>query len=255
MAVAWKTEIALYCFLLFTSNASAVDVAPSFDCSRAETADEQVICGDARLAELDRAVTFAFKQALKAGPQKYAVELTETVQQDIRAEMKKRLGDRHACGSSPICILDAQVLTISYLTAVGANVPVPPWVSEYRLTYVNQHPMMLQKNMPNALGHCTRTKITSIAGRFGETLKWPPSRDETTSGTAVKYANGANQVSYSYEEDVARSHNGDDVLICLSTIPRHCPRGDDRGREYSTTVVDTKRSWIMSDSQHMCGGR
>jgi|GEM_PF-938181 len=254
MAIDWKTQTAFCCFLLYTSNALAGDVVPSFDCSRAEAPDEQQICRDARLAELDQATTLAFKQALKAGPKKYAAELTETVQHDIRAEMKKRLGDRHACGLSPICILDTQVLAISYLNEVGANVLVPSWVSEYRLNYANQHPEFIDKNLPKALGHCTRTKITGIAGRFGETLKWPPSRDETVSGTTVEYANGANQVSYSYKEDVARSHNGDDVLICLSTIPRHCPPGDDRGREYSTTVIETNRSWIMPDSQHMCGG-
>jgi uncharacterized protein len=106
MAEDWKVQTAFCCFRLYTSNALAGDAAPSFDCLHAKAPDEQQICRDARLAELDQATALAFKQALKAGPQKYAAELTETVQHDIRAEMKKKLADRHACGSSPICILD-----------------------------------------------------------------------------------------------------------------------------------------------------
>jgi uncharacterized protein len=254
MAADWKPPAAFFCFLLSTSNALAGDIVPSFDCSRAEAPDEQQICRDGRLAELDQATTLAFKQALKAGPQKYAPELTEKVQHDVRAAVRDKLGDRHACGSSPICILDTQVLAVSYLNEVGADIPVPSWVGEYRLEYANQHPELVDSNMPKSLGHCTRTKITAIAGRFGETLKWPLSKDETVSGTTVQYANGAYQISYNYEEAVARSHTGDEVLICLSTIPKHCPSGDDRGRVYSATVLATNRSWIMPDSQHMCGG-
>jgi uncharacterized protein len=254
MHVDWKNLIALFLFSLSANEALAGDVRPSFDCSRATSSDEQQICKDAHLAELDQAMTLGFGQALKAGPKIFAAELMKEVQKGIRAATRDRLDDRRACGTSTICILDAQVLAISYLEEVGSKVPVPPWVGEYRLNYANQHLEMIDENLPKVLGHCTRTKIISITGRFGETLKWPHPKDEIVSGTAVRYANGAYQVSYNYEEEVARSHVGDDVLLCLSTIPRHCPPGDDRGRLYSATTIEAHRSWIMSDSQHICGG-
>ena len=42
--------------------------------------------------------------------------------------------------------------------------------------------------------------------------------------------------------------------MCLTSIPKHCPPGDDRGRKYTATNLRTRGSWSMADSQHMCGG-
>lgn len=250
MLADWKILTTLCLFFLSANEVLAGDVRPSFDCSRATTLDEKQICDDSHLAELDQAMTLSFGQGLKAGVKKYAG--IKEIEKDIRDAAKDKLADRRACGASAICILDVQVLAILYFEELGSNVPVPPWVGEYRLKYARQHPEVIDGDLPKVLGHCTRTKIISITGRFGETLKWPPPKD--VNGTAVRYANGANQVSYNYEEQVARSHIGDDVLLCLSTIPRHCPPGDSRGREYSSTKIEDYSSWIMSDSQHMCGG-
>jgi uncharacterized protein len=250
----WNCVPALGLVVLAATQASAGTVSPSFDCSRAKSPDEQQICKDDRLAELDQATAIAFEQALKAGPKRYAAELKKQIQRDVRAETKIKLDERRACGAESICILDAQIATISYLGEVGSTVPVPPWVGEYRLNYSNLHPDVIEATLPTGLGHCTRTRIASITGRFGETLSWPRRKDEEVSGTAVEYANGAAQVSYNYEDDVARSQIGDEVLLCLSKIPRKCPPGDDRGRGYSATNVKSATSWIMPDSQHACGG-
>jgi len=250
MAVDWKTLTALCLFFLSAKEVLAEDVRPSFDCSRATTLDEKQICDVSHLAELDQAMTLGFGRGLKASVKRYAG--IKEIEKDIRDAAKDKLADRRACGASVICILDVQVLAISYFEELGSSVPVPPWVGEYRLKYAKEHPEVIDDDLPNVLGHCTRTRIISITGRFGETLKWPPPKD--VNGTTVRYANGANQVSYNYEEQVARSHIGDDVLLCLSTIPRHCPPGDNRGRVYSSTKIEDHSSWIMSDSQHMCGG-
>jgi hypothetical protein len=40
----------------------------------------------------------------------------------------------------------------------------------------------------------------------------------------------------------------------LVSIPRHCPKGDNRGRVYRTTNLRTHKSWKLPDSEHMCGG-
>jgi uncharacterized protein len=128
---------AICLFLLSPSMALAGQIAPSFDCSRAQAPDEQQICKDGRLAELDQAITLAFKEALEAGPKKFPAILTNEIQKGVRDATRDRLDDRHACGASPICILDVQVSTMLYLEYVGANVPIPPGVSEYRLKYQN----------------------------------------------------------------------------------------------------------------------
>jgi hypothetical protein len=103
--------------------------------------------------------------------------------------------------------------------------------------------------LPNQVGQCTITKIASISTRFGEELK--PGSDD---GTAVSFANGGQQVSYNYEPTVGQSHIGDEVLLCLVSVPKDCPPGDDRGKIYSTTNLKTSGSWLLPDAQHSCGG-
>ena len=53
---------------------------------------------------------------------------------------------------------------------------------------------------------------------------------------------------------IIRSKVGDRVRICLDSLPKDCPPGDDRGKIYTTTNERTNESWTMQDSQHGCGG-
>ena len=64
----------------------------------------------------------------------------------------------------------------------------------------------------------------------------------------------AHQVSYDEVPDIARSRPGDPIRLCLVSIPKHCPPGDDRGRFYKATNLRTGKSWTLPDSEHMCGG-
>lgn len=109
----------------------------------------------------------------------------------------------------------------------------------------------LSPGLPATVVQCTRTRITAISDRFGAALD----RSATDStGTAVTFADGGHQVSYETEAAVAQSAIGDEVLLCLVSIPENCPRGDDRGKVYSATNLRTKGSWEMPDAQHSCGG-
>ena len=47
---------------------------------------------------------------------------------------------------------------------------------------------------------------------------------------------------------------GDPVTLCLVSIPRNCPPGDDRGKVYSAANWRTQERWSLPDSQHSCGG-
>lgn len=99
--------------------------------------------------------------------------------------------------------------------------------------------------LPTRVGQCGETTITVLGSR----LEGMPN-----SGSFVEFENGGHQVSYDIIPQVRRSRVGDPVRICLTSIPRGCPKGDARGRIYRTTNLRTGGSWTLADSQHGCGG-
>lgn len=101
------------------------------------------------------------------------------------------------------------------------------------------------REVPPRAGACVRTTIKSIETR----LQGVPG-----SGSAVNFGNGGYQVSYDTVRAIERSKAGDRVLMCLVSIPRHCPKGDHRGRFYRTTNLRTHQTWKLPDSEHKCGG-
>ena len=210
---------------------------PSFDCGKARAQDEHAICSDSRLAELDQAVSIAYGQAERQ------------FKDETRALARDALAARHSCGDDRLCILDQQAIAITTLSNLGSKVPVPPWVASYRVELFKGRSEPATQTLPNHIGKCAITKIASISTRFGEELK-----PEVDGGTAVSFANGGQQISYDYESDVAQSHIGNEVLLCLVSVPKDCPPGDDRGKLYSATNLKTMGSWLLPDAQHSCGG-
>jgi len=221
--------------------ATAQAAGPSFDCAKASTPDERVICKDPRLAELDRLMSIAFVRA----SQKYKEEA-----QKVAIES---LAIRHACGSNPLCILDQQVKAIGFYSDLESTIPVPPWVGAYRYGMFRARDGSSATGLPKRVGQCTITRIKTISTRFGGELKKPDATSEN-SGSTVSYTNLAHQVSYDYVEALAASRISDPILLCLTSIPTNCPPGDNRGRFYSATNLRTKGSWILPDTQHTCGG-
>jgi uncharacterized protein len=215
--------------------------SPSFDCAKARLPDEKAVCSDEKLAQLDVTIATGLKQ-VSADQAKSA-----------REDAITGLTDRHACGSNKVCILDNQAALISTLEDYGAKVSLPPWIGSYRLTLLDESGAQFVNGLPTKVGACTKTKIGKITTRFGDPLK-PPGPNEFDPGSAVEFADNGFQTSYSYNEALEASAVGDEVVLCLVSIPRNCPAGDDRGKVYSATNLRTKGSWIMPDSQHMCGG-
>jgi hypothetical protein len=77
----------------------------------------------------------------------------------------------------------------------------------------------------------------------------------TIDGSAINHpAPEAAPSAYEQESAVESPRPGDPVRMCLTTIPRNCPPGDNRGREYETSNLRTHRTWRLLDSEHMCGG-
>lgn len=240
--------------LILSCSVFAQPAKPSFDCRKAHSPDERAICHDRRLAELDQAASIDYSLATH-----YQGDGAEIFRDEAHRLAKETLDARHACGADRLCILDQQVLLIESLSEEGSGPPtssatirVPSWVGAYRLKLFSARGKPPSDGLLVRVAQCTLTKIANISTRFGEELK-PPSSDYD-SGSAVSYANRGYQVSYSYVPAIAASRIGDRVLLCLVSIPKDCPPGDDRGRFYSATNLRTKDSWLLPDAQHMCGG-
>lgn len=100
-------------------------------------------------------------------------------------------------------------------------------------------------NLPIQVGDCSDTIIKSVETRLMNT---------PGSGSAVSFENGGYQVDYDTVPAIEQSKPGDPVRICLVSIPRDCPKGDNRGRVYQTTNLRTHQSWTLGNSEHVCGG-
>ncbi len=109
----------------------------------------------------------------------------------------------------------------------------------------------LAAGMPAHVGQCTMTTVKKVETRLVDAATGQPTPG---SGSAIEFANGGYQVSYNQVAAVDRSRPGDPVRICLASIPKDCPPGDDRGRTYRVTNLRTRGSWTLPDSEHMCGG-
>ena len=104
--------------------------------------------------------------------------------------------------------------------------------------------------LPTRVGACAITRIEEVGTRLVDGSNEPV----PDSGSAVSFTNGGYQVSYDTVPAIVHSRKGDPVRMCLVSIPRGCPKGDNRGREYKTTNLRTHKTWRLPDSQHMCGG-
>jgi hypothetical protein len=74
------------------------------------------------------------------------------------------------------------------------------------------------------------------------------------SGSSVSYENGLGQVGYETIPAIRNSRPRDPVRLCLISVPRNCPAGDDRGKVYRATNLRTGQTWELADSTHQCGG-
>lgn len=113
--------------------------------------------------------------------------------------------------------------------------------------YAKQASVSIKDPLPRKVLTCGGSTITQTGPRLeGDTTN--------DSGTSVSFRNGIYQVSYDKEEAILQSKKGDHVMICLVFVPKGCPKGDTRGRIYTTTNLRTLQSWTLPDSQHSCGG-
>jgi uncharacterized protein len=209
---------------------------PSFDCGRAQKPFEIAICQTPELAEADRLISKSFNKLPPGDPQRRWVRTNNIFRED--------------CGSDPVCILDIQTQALNML-ATGPEGYKTADRFKARVEEMQRQKLgrKWQADLPMTVGDCRSTRITDIADRFGENIN-----KSTESGSSVDFRNGGHQVSYDKEGPLMRSRVGDMVKMCLSSIPKDCPPGDDRGRTYKVENLRTGEKWDLPDAQHMCGG-
>lgn len=113
------------------------------------------------------------------------------------------------------------------------------------LTSTLSGPVFAAANVPTKVGQCVATTIKEKFSR----LEGVPD-----SGSGIQYANGIVGVSYDIIKPITKAKVGDKVTLCLTSIPKGCPPGDDRGKTYSAVDLRTKGKWALPDAEHMCGG-
>lgn len=109
----------------------------------------------------------------------------------------------------------------------------------------------LAEALPTRVGHCAGTRVKKVETRL---FDGATNRPIPGSGSAIEFVNGGYQVSYEQVRAVDWSRRGDRVKICLVSIPKGCPPGDQRGRIYRTTNLRTGGVWTLPDFEHRCGG-
>lgn len=224
-----------------SSLAHAGQSGPGFDCAKAAAPDEKAICADPQLSAIDRLVNEAYK----------------TFEPAFGGEKKKiaraLAADRRACGADTACIANVQN---NALDTFGGG---PPWVEDYAEALIGRKALETggqagkhaDQPLPARIGDCAVTHIAELSTRIGEGGALADA--DPDAGSSVTFTNGGALVSYDHEEGLASSQVGDAVALCLMSIPRDCPQGDDRGKVYYGVDLMLKGTWALPDSQHMCG--
>ncbi len=224
--------------LIGSALAAAPAAAASFDCGKASSPDEKAVCADPLLSELDSRMGKAYKAA-RAG----------SFADEAKTASRNFLADRAGCGSERACLIASYVGLLQFFQNVGVSSAAADEVTAETIAKGNAP---RSQELPKTIGACVTTAIDSIHPRLGD--GGPPKDSDYDFGTGVEYADGGRGVSYEREAALLRSQPGDPVIMCLVSIPRGCPPGDDRGRFYIVTNERTGESWTLPDSQHMCGG-
>ena len=231
--------IALACAIICGTAARAE--GPSFDCRKASLPAEKAICADPQLSAIDALVAKAF------------TGFEPAFGGDKRKIARALIADRNACGQDAACIVSAQN------NALQTYGNAPSWVQDYNIALIvkkaldiaARHPGSPDQPLPSSIGQCALTHITALTTRLGDD---PLETASPEAGSLARFSNDGAGVSYEREPGLASSKVGDPVVMCLISIPRDCPEGDDRGRVYYGVDLTIKGTWALPDSQHMCGG-
>jgi hypothetical protein len=110
-------------------------------------------------------------------------------------------------------------------------------------------PIVENPSPPTTQPTCEETTVREVGARLTSEGKpvWG-------SGVSIVFENGVYLTSYDNLLVVENQRPGDKVRLCLLEVPVGCPPGDDRGWKYSVYDYTQNETYVMFNSQHMCGG-
>ncbi len=191
---------------------------------------EKAICANPELSKLDDDMLRTYKAAQEKG------DATA-----IKGAQKAWLRDRNSCVTTKIGGSLESCLKMAY---------------QDRLQEINQGMLL-----PGKLNTCTELTLVTKATRFegatpGESGGEVYMQMNNDIGFFVLSVAGlpknANSDKHMYH--TADFGKGDKLSVCLIRVPKDCPPGDDRGKEYRITNPKNQKSFTGTPDWHSCGG-
>lgn len=174
--VIYKT---IWFLVLLATLAAAESKAASFDCAKASTRSERLICSDRKLQELDEKVTVAYRTAYSAASDK----------QGLKAEQFEWLKQRDVCETSD-CIAEAYQ---SRIYALKKAKPDYSWLKEYTgkstntLVWDKRFGTFIKSISPIAQ-HDFGLGEQNLAGALSEALGGPPDKVIVADGRYLTFS-------------------------------------------------------------------
>lgn len=208
--------------------------AASFDCTKASSLVENVICSDSEISDLDDSLSLSYRNAL-ANSDKAS---------EIKVSQRNWLKKRNLC-KNKACLRQVYVQRLNDLITFTP--------SAFSRSY--------NGNLPKKVGDCTESFIIKKSTRFEGSVP-----GESGGEVIVSLENGISLYilivsgipsSVNMDEYMYSTHDfvkGDKIKMCLVSLPKHCPPGDERGKTYSIFNYRSNKAFTGVDSWHSCGG-
>lgn len=207
--------------------------AASFDCGKASTKVEKLICANTTLSSLDSTMASTYKNLIAHSDKA----------NEVKAAQRLWLTERNSCADDAClqAIYEQRLIQLAEIPAEQSS--------------------KTAKNFPKKVGECVDSAIEDKTTRFEGAIP-----GDTGGEVSVSFQNGIilyitkmdtlpsseNADKYMYStKDFAK---GDRVKLCLTELPKDCPPGDDRGKIYSVQNYKNKKTFSGVDAWHMCGG-
>jgi uncharacterized protein YecT (DUF1311 family) len=208
--------------------------AASFDCTKASSLAEKVICSDRELSDLDDSLSLSYRNAL--------ANFDDA--SEIKVSQRNWLRKRNLC-KDKACLKQAYVQRLNELITFAPSAL----------------PRSDKAHLPKKVGDCIESFITKKSTRFEGSVPGEPGGEVVVSLengislyvlTVYEIPSSVNTDKYMYSTpDFVK---GDKIKLCLVSLPKNCPPGDERGKTYSVFNYRSKRGFTGVDSWHSCGG-